>query len=413
MSEETNHLDRYEPLVGKETIERIREKAKEHTDLHIAHVNSTYYGGGVAALLSSLTLLMNSLGIKTGWRVIQGAPDFFSVTKKMHNALQGGEINLTGRKKKIYQEVIYQNVQRNHIDHDFVFIHDPQPLAMVEHYQKRGPWIWRCHVDLSEPNEELWRYMKPWVELYDAVVVTLEDYALDIKTPQVFIRPAINPFTIKNRELGEEEIKERFDYYDIPTDLPIVTQISRFDKWKDPKGVIEAFKLASKEVDARLVLLGNVATDDPEGEQVYQDLLKYRNDRIIILSREDTALVNALQRQAAVVIQKSLREGFGLTVTEAMWKGAAVIGGNVGGIRVQIEDGETGYLVDSVEETAERIVELIRKPEKREALGQAAREAVRKNYLLTRLLEDHLDLIGSFRTIYELDRSEYSERQVV
>lgn len=413
LSEETNHLDRYEPLVGKETIERIREKAKEHTDLHIAHVNSTYYGGGVAALLSSLTLLMNSLGIKTGWRVIQGAPDFFSVTKKMHNALQGGEINLTGRKKKIYQEVIYQNVQRNHIDHDFVFIHDPQPLAMVEHYQKRGPWIWRCHVDLSEPNEELWRYMKPWVELYDAVVVTLEDYALDIKTPQVFIRPAINPFTIKNRELGEEEIKERFDYYDIPTDLPIVTQISRFDKWKDPKGVIEAFKLASKEVDARLVLLGNVATDDPEGEQVYQDLLKYRNDRIIILSREDTALVNALQRQAAVVIQKSLREGFGLTVTEAMWKGAAVIGGNVGGIRVQIEDGETGYLVDSVEETAERIVELIRKPEKREALGQAAREAVRKNYLLTRLLEDHLDLIGSFRTIYELDRSEYSERQVV
>jgi trehalose synthase len=413
LNEATNDLDRYEPLVGEETIERIREKAKEHTDLHIAHVNSTYYGGGVAALLSSLTLLMNSVGIKTGWRVIQGAPDFFSVTKKMHNALQGGDINLTDRKKKIYQDVIYENVQRNHIDHDVVFIHDPQPLSMVEHYKKRGPWIWRCHVDLTEPNKELWRYMKPWVEMYDAVVVTLEDYALDIETPQVFIRPAINPFTIKNRDLDEAEIKERFDYYDIPTDLPIVTQISRFDKWKDPKGVIEAFKLASKEVDARLVMLGDVATDDPEGEQVYQDLLKYRNDRIIILSREDTALVNALQRKAAVVIQKSLREGFGLTVTEAMWKGAAVIGGNVGGIRVQIEDGETGYLVDSVEETSERIVELIRKPEKREALGQAAREAVRKNYLLTRLLEDHLDLIGSFRTIYELDRSELSERQVV
>jgi trehalose synthase len=413
LSEEINHLDRYEPLVGKKTIERIREKARQHTDLHIAHVNSTYYGGGVAALLSSLTLLMNSLGIKTGWRVIQGAPDFFSVTKKMHNALQGGEINLTDRKKKIYQEVIYQNVQRNHIDHDVVFIHDPQPLAMVEHYQKRGPWIWRCHVDLTEPNKELWEYLKPWVELYDAVVVTLEDYALDIQTPQVFIRPAINPFTIKNRELDEKEIKERFDYYDIPTDLPIITQISRFDKWKDPRGVIEAFNLASKEVDARLVLLGNVATDDPEGEQVYQDLLKYRNDRVIILSREDTALVNALQRQAAVVVQKSLREGFGLTVTEAMWKGAAVIGGNVGGIRVQIEDGETGYLVDSVEETAERIVELIRKPEKRKSLGQAAREVVRKSYLMTRLLEDHLDLISSFRTIYELDRSALTARRDV
>jgi trehalose synthase len=407
-----NHLDRYEPLVGEETVARIREKASQLTDLHIAHVNSTYYGGGVAELLSSLTLLMNSLGIKTGWRVIQGAPDFFSVTKKMHNALQGGEINLTERKKKIYQEVIRQNVQRNHIDHDFVFIHDPQPLAMIEHYQKRGPWIWRCHVDLTDPDQELWHFLKPWVELYDAVVVTLDDYALDINTPQVFIKPAINPFTIKNQQFTEKEIKDRLDYYDIPTDLPLITQISRFDKWKDPKGVIDAFNLASKEIDARLVLLGNVATDDPEGEQVYQDLLKYQNEHIIILSREDTALVNALQRHSAVVVQKSIREGFGLTVTEAMWKGAAVIGGNVGGIRVQIEDGETGYLVDSVEQAAERMVELVRKPEKRKQMGQAAREIVRENFLLTRLLEDHLDLISSFKTIYELDETELPQRQV-
>jgi trehalose synthase len=404
-NEETNQLDRYEPLVGKQTIRRIREKAQGLTDLHIAHVNSTYYGGGVAALLSSLTLLMNSVGIKTGWRVIQGAPDFFSVTKKMHNALQGGEINLTERKKKIYQEVIFQNVQRNHIDHDMVFIHDPQPLAMVQHYQKRGPWVWRCHVDLTKPDEGLWNYLKPWVELYDAVVLTLEDYALDVETPQVFIKPAINPFTIKNQELSDKEIKERLDYYDIPTDLPIITQISRFDKWKDPKGVIDAFNLALKQIDARLVLLGNVATDDPEGEQVYQNLLKYQNEHIIILSREDTALVNALQRHAAVVVQKSIREGFGLTVTEAMWKGAAVIGGNVGGIRVQIEDGETGYLVDSIEEAAERIIELVRKPEKRKSLGKAAREVVRERYLLTRLLEDHLDLIRSFKTIYQIDPS--------
>ncbi|MGD8849844.1 MAG: hypothetical protein PVF18_08985, partial [Anaerolineales bacterium] len=295
MDEDTvNHLDRYQPLVGQKTIERIREKAKSLTDLHIAHVNSTYYGGGVAELLSSLTLLMNSLGIKTGWRVIQGAPDFFSVTKKMHNALQGGEINLTKRKKNIYQDVIYQNVQRNHIDHDVVFIHDPQPLAMIEHYQKRGPWVWRCHVDLTQPNKELWNFLKPWVELYDAVVVSLKDYALDINTPQVFIKPAINPFTIKNREFSDKEIKGRLDYYDIPTDLPLITQISRFDKWKDPKGVIDAFKIACEDIDARLVLLGNVATDDPEGEKVYQDLLKFQNDHIIILSREDTALVNAL-----------------------------------------------------------------------------------------------------------------------
>jgi trehalose synthase len=287
-----------------------------------------------------------------------------------------------------------------------VFIHDPQPLAMVQHYQKRGPWVWRCHVDLTNPDEELWNYMKPWVELYDAVVVTLEDYALDVETPQVFIQPAINPFTIKNQVFSEKEIKQRLEYYEIPTDLPIITQISRFDKWKDPRGVIDAFNLAQKQIDARLVLLGNVATDDPEGEQVYQDLLKYQSEHIIILSREDTALVNALQRYAAVVVQKSIREGFGLTVTEAMWKGAAVIGGNVGGIRVQIEDGETGYLVDSIEEAAERMVELVLDPEKRKSLGEAAREVVRERYLLTRLLEDHLDLIRSFKTIYQIDPSE-------
>jgi trehalose synthase len=287
-----------------------------------------------------------------------------------------------------------------------VFIHDPQPLAMVQHYQKRGAWVWRCHVDLTNPDEELWNYMKPWVELYDAVVVTLEDYALDVETPQVFIQPAINPFTIKNQVFSEKEIKQRLEYYEIPTDLPIITQISRFDKWKDPRGVIDAFNLAQKQIDARLVLLGNVATDDPEGEQVYQDLLKYQSEHIIILSREDTALVNALQRYAAVVVQKSIREGFGLTVTEAMWKGAAVIGGNVGGIRVQIEDGETGYLVDSIEEAAERMVELVLDPEKRKSLGEAAREVVRERYLLTRLLEDHLDLIRSFKTIYQIDPSE-------
>lgn len=409
---EINQLDRYEPIVGKETVGRIRDKALALSGLHIAHVNSTYYGGGVAELLSSLTLLMNSLGIKTGWRVIQGAPDFFSVTKKMHNALQGGEINLTDRKKKIYQDVIYQNVLRNHIDHDMVFIHDPQPLAMIEHYKKRGPWIWRCHVDLTEPHQELWEFLKPWVERYDAVVVTLEEYALDVETPQVFIQPAINPFTIKNREFSDKEIKERLDHYGIPTDLPIITQISRFDKWKDPRGVIEAFQMACEKIDARLVLLGNVATDDPEGEQVYQDLLQYQDDRILILSREDTALVNALQRHAAVVVQKSLREGFGLTVTEAMWKGAAVIGGNVGGIRVQIDDGETGFLVDSVEEAAERMIELIRDPEKRKSMGEAAREVVRKRFLLTRQVEDHLDLIDSFQTIYELRAEQLPERQV-
>lgn len=396
------HVEDYEPFVGAVMIERIKQKARPLQALHITHVNSTYYGGGVAELLSSLTLLMNSVGIKTGWRVIQGSPDFFSVTKKMHNALQGGEIDLSELKQGIYEGVVYENAIRNHLDHDRVIVHDPQPLPLVNHYQQKGPWIWRCHIDLTNPNRELWNYLAPFIERYDAVILTLEEYAQKLKVPQVFFMPAIDPFSIKNKEMSEDEIQERLDYYDIPTDLPLVTQISRFDRWKDPEGVIQAFKLARKEVDATLVLLGNIATDDPEGERVYQSLLDYREERIIILSREDTALVNALQSRAAVVVQKSIREGFGLTVAEAMWKGTPVIGGNVGGIRYQIEDGVNGFLVSSVEEAADRIVQLIKNETLREQMGQRARESVRKRFLMVRLLEQYLELLNSFETIYRL-----------
>jgi trehalose synthase len=397
------HVQDYEPFVGGETVDRILKKAELLRDLHVVHVNSTYYGGGVAELLSSLSLLMNSSGIKTGWRVIQGVPDFFSVTKKMHNALQGGQINMTDLKKEIYEEVIYENSARNHLDHhDIVIIHDPQPLMMINHYKKKGPWIWRCHIDLTDPNQELWTYLAPHIEKYDAVILTLRDYRRKVKTPQVFFMPAINPFSIKNMELTEDEIDERLGHYDIPADLPLVVQVSRFDRWKDPEGVIKAFKLAQKEVDATLVLLGNVATDDPEGEEVYQSLLGYQEDRIIILSREDTALVNALQRRATVVLQKSIREGFGLTVAEAMWKGTPVIGGNIGGIRYQIEDGVNGFLVSSIEEAAERIVQLVQDGPLLQQMGNRARESVRENFLLTRLLEQYLDLIGSFETYYRL-----------
>jgi trehalose synthase len=360
------------------------------------------YGGGVAKMLSSFALLMNSAGIKTGWRAIQGSPDYFSTTKKIHNALQGGDIDLTDRKKQIYEYVIEENSIRNHLDHDIVMIHDPQPLPMVNHYKKRGPWIWRCHIDLSQPNQDVWEYLKPFIEKYDAVVMTLEDYRQDLETPQVFIQPAIDPFCTTNIDLSEEEIDERLDHYDIPTDLPLVVQISRFDRWKDPKGVIDAFKKARKEVDATLVLLGNVANDDPEGDQVYQSLVDQREERILILSHQDTALVNALQRRATVVLQKSLREGFGLTVAEAMWKGAAVIGGNVGGIRKQIVDGENGFLVSSVDEAAQRIVQLLKDDKLRKQVGDKARQTVKQRYLLSRYLEDYLDLFRSFVTTYHV-----------
>jgi trehalose synthase len=410
-SQKVVQVEDYEPFIGPKTIDRIRKKAKTLQYLHVANVNATYYGGGVAELLTSLTLLMNSVGIKTGWRVIQGAPDFFTITKKMHNALQGGEINLSDRKMEIYEEVIYENAIRNHLEnHNMVIIHDPQPLPMINHYKKNGPWIWRCHVDLSNLNRELWDYLLPFIEKYDAVILSIKDYKQKLKTPQLFFMPAIDPFSILNREMSESETKERLDHYEIPTDLPLVVQISRFDRWKDPEGVIEAFKIARKEVDATLVLLGNVATDDPEGTEVYESLLDCREERIIILSYQDTALVNALQRRAAVVLQKSIREGFGLTVAEAMWKGAAVIGGNVGGIRYQIRNGVNGFLVSSVEEAAARMVQLIKDRKLRQRMGQKAKETVRKKFLLTRYLEQYLDLFSSFETIYRLKYRSAAER---
>ena len=400
----TNHnlvqIDDYKKYVDTHVIERIKEKARELQSLHITHVNSTYYGGGVAELLGSLTLLMNSVGIKTGWRVIQGSPDFFSVTKKFHNAIQGDEINLTDLKKEIYESVVYENVVRNHLDHDRVIIHDPQPLPMIRHYRKRGPWIWHCHIDPTDRDEELWHYLRKFIEAYDAVVFSMREYEQELDTPQVFFTPALDPFNIKNREMNPKNIQERLDYYEIPTDLPLVTQISRFDTWKDPEGVIRAFKLARQEIDATLVLLGNVATDDPEGEQVYQSLLDEQEERIIILSKEDTALVNALQRRSAVILQKSIREGFGLTVTEAMWKGTPVVGGNVGGIKKQIEHGENGFLASSVEETAEYIVRLVKDEDLRNQMGEKARESVRENFLMIKLLENYLDLLNDFESNY-------------
>ena len=395
-------IEDYEPLIGAEAVERIANKAARLDGIHVVNVNSTYYGGGVAEMLSSLTLLMNAMGVKTGWRVIQGRPDFFSVTKKMHNALQGGDINLSELKRGIYEEVVFENAARIHLDHDVVIVHDPQPLPLIRFFRKTAPWVWRCHVDLTAPNPELWDYFRTFIERYDAVVLSLPEYAQKIGPPQRFIMPAIDPFSSTNRELSDDEIDERMDHYGIPSDLPLVVQVSRFDKWKDPQGVIDAFKIARREVDATLVLVGNVATDDPEGQDVFADLCASREDRIQILSVQDSALVNALQRRAAVVLQKSLREGFGLTVAEAMWKGTPVIGGDVGGIRHQIVDGDNGFLVRDVEGAARRIVEVLKDPDLGRRLGHRAKESVRARFLMSRLAEEWLDLIASFEASFHL-----------
>lgn len=401
------HVEDFAPLIGAAAVDRILAKARALSDFNTTHISSTHYGGGVADLLTSLTLLMNSAGVRTGWRVLQGRPDFFSITKKMHNALQGGTINLSDLKRQIYEEVVFENAARMHLDHDLVVVHDPQPLPIIQHYRKKAPWIWRCHVDLSAPNREVWQFLLPFIEKYDVVVMSLPEYAQPIEPPQRFILPAINPFSTTNKELSEAEIDERLAHYGIPDDLPLVVQVSRFDKWKDPGGVIEAFRIARKEVDATLVLIGNVATDDPEGQETFEKLVGCEEERIRVLSVQDTALVNALQRRAAVVLQKSLREGFGLTVAEAMWKGAAVIGGRAGGITRQIADGENGFLVSTVAEAADRIVRLIRDPDLAARLGAKARQSVLDRFLMTRLMEDWLDLYGAIEPHFRL-RSHYA-----
>ncbi|MFZ5558419.1 MAG: glycosyl transferase family 1 [Pseudomonadota bacterium] len=327
-------IEDYAPLIGEDATERILRKAKRLRGLRVLHLSSTFYGGGVAELLSSATLLFRSLGIRADWRLIQGSPDFFNVTKKLHNALQGGPINLTELKKEVYEEVLFQNATRLDMEYDFVIVHDPQPLPMINHYRRTCPWVWRCHLDLSQPDPETWAYLRGFVDGYDAVVVSLPEYRREMAPPQVAIMPAINPFALKNRDLDDAEVRDRLEHYRIPDDRPIVAQISRFDRWKDPEGVIAAFRRARREVDATLVLLGNVAADDPEGQEVFESLLRHKS---------------------------------------------------------------------SEEDAARRIVELLRDAGRRRELGRAARETVRRRFLLTRLVEQHLGLYDAFEPKFRPD----------
>jgi trehalose synthase len=389
-------LESYESLIGAAAVERILNKSKSLANKRIAHISSTFYGGGVAEILTPLTLLSNAVGIDTDWRLIQGTPAFFQCTKMLHNALQGGRFSFTDEQKAIYEELAEENSMRLQLDDTSVIIvHDPQPLPLITKYVARTtPWIWQCHVDLSMPDAKAWHYLKPFVEQYNLAIFSLPEYRKELAVSQRFVTPAIDPFSAKNCELSADEAGEILEQHGIPTDLPIVAQISRFDRWKDPAGVIEAFRRAQLVVDSTLVLLGSPAVDDPEAGLILESLQSSVDDRVHVLTVDDPLLVNAVQRTAAVVLQKSLREGFGLTVTEAMWKGAAVIGGNVGGIRQQIADGETGFLVNSVQQAADRIVQLLQDETLRKRLGAEAKERVRERYLLSHLLEDWLDTIA-------------------
>lgn len=396
-----NRLQDYNDIVGDAFIHRIYQKTRKLYDKHIVHINSTSQGGGVAEILQSLVPLMNDIGLETGWRILHGNSDFFSITKKFHNSLQGESINMTQNKKKNYMQASENFAIFTHINHDCVIIHDPQPLPLANYYQKKEPWIWRCHIDLSHPNKNLWDFLKKFILKYDVVIVSHEQYKKDdLPVKQKIIHPAIDPLTTKNMPLTNANIARYLKKFDIPTDKPLITQISRFDKWKDPLGVVEVFKKVKEKVDARLILCGSMAADDPEGLQIFEKVRKrvsslVKTRDVILITEENNVLVNVLQRVSDVIVQKSIREGFGLTVTEALWKGTPVVASNKGGIPLQVIDEKTGYLLEpsDFQAFADRIIEILKHNSLRKELGEKAREHVRNNFLITRLLVDYLDLL--------------------
>jgi len=388
-------LEDYRGIVPDETIADLHKRASRLLERRVVHMNSTAYGGGVAEMLYSLIPLMNDAGLQAGWRVLVGDTDFFKVTKAFHNGIQGASINLTEQKKRLYIRTNEAFSQYTHVGgHDAVIIHDPQPLPIIRFYRKRQPWVWRCHIDLSNPDPELWEYLKGFILRYDLVVVSHDSYRRpDLPIEQRVVNPAIDPLNQKNIELPERVIAKYLRRHNIPTDKPIITQVSRFDRWKDPEGTVEVFKRVRRQVDCRLVLAGNMATDDPEGAGLLAKTrrragrLVDEGDVIFLLGATDIE-INALQRSSAVVVQKSLREGFGLTVAEALWKGTPVVGGAVGGIPLQLSDGEGGFLVDPTDydECADRIVYLLEHPDEAAEFAARGKEHVRKNFLTTRLL---------------------------
>ena len=396
-------LEDFRYIVPDETLAEIYAKARRLYGKHIVHLNATYQGGGVAEILYSLVLLMNDVGIDAGWRILHGSQEFFEITKSFHNALQGAKLNLSQRKKRIYLQVNENFSKFSHLDHDCIIIHDPQPLSIIQSYRKSQPWIWRCHIDLTNPHRDLWDFLKGFLLKYDQIVVSSEKYFKDdLPIDQRLMLPAINPLSRKNKDISEKTMIEHITKAGIPTDKPIITQVSRLDPWKDPEGVIDVFKLVREKVNCRLVFCYNVASDDPEGMRMYNRILRkanklYKNGHIIFVVGNNETLVNAVQRFSDVIIQKSTKEGFCLCVTEALWKGTPVVASDVGGIPSQIEDGENGFLLapKDTEGFADRIIHLLKNPDDGKAIGQKAKETVRQKFLITRLLSDYLYMLNS------------------
>jgi trehalose synthase len=400
-------LDDYADVVEPGTIERIRALAEPLRGARVAHVNATAFGGGVAELLATHVPLLRSVGLEAEWQVIGGSNEFFGVTKSMHNALQGAEVEWTHDMQRCYLERVLDNALKFEDGWDFVVMHDPQTVAMHDFVRGHGAmsakWVWRCHIDLTDANQRVWEFVRPYVEQYDASVWTMPQFVPRTLQSErvVHAPPCIDPLSVKNLDLARPFVEEINKSYGIRPDAPIVCQISRFDPWKDPVGVIEAFRIVQDQVrDAQLVLAGSMATDDPEGFHYWElaEAAAANDPNIHLLSniqQVGSVQINAFQRAADVVVQKSLREGFGLTVSEGLWKGRPVVGGRCGGITLQIEDGVDGFLVDSVEDCGKRMLELLHDPARADDMGATGREHVRHSFLSTRELEDWLRLFAA------------------
>ncbi|HLA49720.1 MAG TPA: glycosyltransferase [Thermodesulfovibrionia bacterium] len=397
----------YVPVIGRSTIEELRALAERLSGKVIQNINSTFTGGGVAEILTRMVPLLNQLGVDARWTTIKGSEEFFSVTKKFHNALHGRKETILSEDFSLFLEVNKKNIEELKFQGDIIFIHDPQPAALItEKKELGGKWIWRCHIDVSNPDKKVWEFLRNFVIEYDAAVFSSPNFTQQLpnlpdgsQVRQFLISPSIDPLSDKNKELPSEVIDSVLDKYGLDKDKPIIAQISRFDYLKDPLGVIQAFEMVRKSIDCQLVLAGGTATDDPESEKVLEEVRERASGNpdihILLIPPESDIEINALQRAATVILQKSIKEGFGLTVTEALWKGKPVVASAVGGIQLQVKNKFTGLLCHSIEGAAYAIKRLLSNPEYADWLGKNAREHVRQNFLITRHLKDYLLLFIS------------------
>ncbi len=391
-------LAQYQDVVGKDVIDELYVVASHIRQRRLQNINSTPVGGGVAEILSRMIPLLRQLGVDATWDVIKGDQAFFGVTKAFHNALHGKPEEFTAEMKEIFRSNTEDNLREIPITGDYIWIHDPQPVGLILKQPEIGRyWVWRCHIDISTPQRDVWEFLNPYIERYHASIFSMPDFAKPLGIPQYMVAPSIDPLSDKNRELSTEEIERIYAKYHLDLSRTTLIQVSRFDRLKDPLGVIHAYRLIKKRQDCQLILAGGGATDDPEGEMVWREVQEAaegdRDIHLLLLPPFSDLDINGLVRGAAIVFQKSIKEGFGLTVSEALWKKKPVIGGAVGGIRLQVIDGLTGFLVHSPEGAAQRALQLLEDPELRWKMGEYGYQHVKQNFLITRHVKDYLLLM--------------------